>query len=162
MSLAAEMLVRDLKGSFDILSMTIADLSDADLFTRPVPAANHPFWQIGHLASVESFMINKYGGMPMTLPEGWHAKFKNKVTNHEDSPGFFGMGKDELIKQFDAVRQATIRFTQSLNDDDLKKPTGWEMAPSVAAVIGMNLGHTLMHIGQIQVLRRKLGKPILF
>lgn len=161
MSLAAEMLVNDLKATHGMLAGAVADLTEAEMFVRPVPGANHPFWQIGHLVSAESHMLNKFCGLPMNVPAEWHAKFKNKVTNHEDSPAFFGVSKDELMKQFGAVRQATIAYAEKLTDEDLKKPTGWDMAPTVGALIGLNLGHTTMHLGQVQVLRRKLGKPIL-
>ena len=34
--------------------------------------------------------------------------------------------------------------------------------PTVADVVGLGSMHIGMHVGQIQVLRRKLGKPILF
>lgn len=161
MSLAADMLVNDLKVTHGMLAGAVADLTEAEMYMRPVPGANHPFWQIGHLASAESHMLSKFCGRPAVVSPEWHAKFKNKVTNHEDSPAFFGVSKDELMKQFETVRQSTINFAKSLSDEELKKPTGWDMAPTVGAVIGLNLGHTTMHLGQVQVLRRKLNKPIL-
>jgi len=37
------------KGNASIMDTYLADLSDADLLVRPVPAANHAAWQLGHL-----------------------------------------------------------------------------------------------------------------
>jgi hypothetical protein len=37
-----------------------------------------------------------------------------------------------------------------------------KMCPTVGHVVHLFPTHAAMHIGQIQVLRRKLGKPILF
>src|SRR5437899_1995015 len=39
-----ELLADGLKRSFDMLNMTLSDFSDADMFVRPCPGANHPTW----------------------------------------------------------------------------------------------------------------------
>ena len=49
--------------------------------------------------------------------------------------------------------------------DQLTHPTPGPMAdfaPTVGHLVLMIGGHTLMHLGQMQVIRRKLGKPLLF
>jgi hypothetical protein len=50
-------------------------------------------------------------------------------------------------------------------DADLDKPTQGNMAqfaPTLGALLLLQSNHTLMHAGQFTVLRRKLGKPVLF
>jgi uncharacterized damage-inducible protein DinB len=58
-----------------------------------------------------------------------------------------------------------VAFAKSCTPADLNKP-GPErmarMAPTVGHVLGLLGNHYMMHMGQIQVLRRKLGKPVLF
>jgi len=36
------------------------------------------------------------------------------------------------------------------------------MCPTNADIVALGIGHDTMHIGQFQVIRRKLGKPVLF
>ena len=48
---------------------------------------------------------------------------------------------------------------------DLDKPTPGEMAkyaPTVGALFLLTSNHVMMHAGQFTVVRRKLGKPVLF
>src|SRR5437764_10572581 len=40
-----------------LLANYLEGLSDADLFVRPVPGANHLAWQLGHLISSEVKMV---------------------------------------------------------------------------------------------------------
>ena len=52
-----------------------------------------------------------------------------------------------------------------LSDADLDRPTQGRMAtfaPRLGDLLVLVSNHTLMHGGQISVLRRKLGKPVLF
>ena len=37
-----------------------------------------------------------------------------------------------------------------------------EFAPTLGAMLLLNANHVMMHAGQFSVVRRKLGKPILF
>ena len=55
---AIELLTRNLNQSAEMLKMTLADFTDEELLTRPVTGANHPLWQVGHLCSAETFLIN--------------------------------------------------------------------------------------------------------
>jgi uncharacterized damage-inducible protein DinB len=73
--------------------------------------------------------------------------------------------KDEYLKLFDEVRAATIAAVMKLTDADLDRPTTGSMkayAPTLGVLLLMAANHTLMHAGQFSVIRRKLGKPVLF
>ena len=37
-----------------------------------------------------------------------------------------------------------------------------QMAPTLGALLLLNANHVMMHAGQFTVVRRKLGKPVLF
>jgi hypothetical protein len=53
----------------------------------------------------------------------------------------------------------------TLKPEDLDRPGAErfkEIAPTVGHVLSLIGSHLTMHVGQMQVIRRKLGKPILF
>jgi hypothetical protein len=158
--LAADILQRDLK----TLTMTLADFTEAEMFVRPCPGANHAAWQLGHLIAAESHIVN--GAWPNAvpaLPAEFVGKF-NKQTASIDSPEAFA-SKEQLIHAFSTARAHTVAWVKKLTLEDLSKPVGGPMAewvPTIGHVVFILPGHTNMHVGQFQVIRRKLGKPILF
>ncbi len=150
--------------SLDMLKMTLADFSDADMLARPCPGANHAAWQLGHLIGAETGLINgcSPGAMP-ELPAGFQDKFK-KTSAAIDDPSAFP-NKSELVSLIEKTRAGSIRWIKSLTDEDLNKPVeaGFKnFLPTWHHVVAVLPDHTSMHIGQFQVIRRKLGKPVLF
>lgn len=158
--LAAELLTRNL----EMLKSTIADFSDADMLARPCPGANHTAWQLGHLINSEVSILNglKPGSAP-TLPPGFAEKFKRDNAGNDD-PNFFPK-KAELLDTFSKVRGATAAFARNLSPAEMNQPSPEKVrswAPTVGHLLAMIPAHVAMHVGQFQVARRKLGKPVLF
>lgn len=159
-----EMIVSGLRRNGELLKLTLADFSEADMLVRPVPAANHAAWMVGHLAAAEAAMVNACapGAIP-ALPDGFGERFTGKTTSVDDPARL--AGKEELLATFDRVRSATIAWASTLVAADLTKP-GPErvraIAPTVGALLNLLTTHVALHTGQIQVIRRKLGKPVLF
>ena len=95
------------------------------------------------------------------LPAGF-AERHTKETAAKDT----GFGtKAEYLNLFNKVRQATIDALAKLSDADLDKPTSgpsprWPRRSG--RLLGLNADHVQMHGGQFSVVRRKLGKPVLF
>ncbi|MCI0456812.1 MAG: DinB family protein [Gemmataceae bacterium] len=148
-----------------VLTWYLSDLSDADLLTRPVPAANHVAWQLGHLIAAERFLIsqNVPGAAYPELPAGFEERHHKTKAANEPPQGFATKG--EYVALFNKVREATLANLAKLSDADLDKPTKGDIAkfaPTLGALCVLVSNHTLMHGGQITVLRRKLGKPVLF
>ena len=159
----AEFLAGSLARTGDMLKMTIADFSDADFLVRPTPTANHTAWQIGHLIASESGMVAACGAPKTDLPPGFAARFTKETAKLDDPKAF--PTKKELLDLFDKVRNSSATFAKSLTDQDLAKPGPEQMrrmAPTVADLLNMSNHHIMMHLGQLQVIRRKLGKPLLF
>jgi hypothetical protein len=158
-------IVAALKSTKSILDMYVADLSDADLFVRPAPTANHIAWQLGHVIAGDPFLMSGQGlelSFPK-LPDGFD-KLYDKEGSRKDGPDGF-LTKAEYLGLFEKVRAATIAAVEKLTDADLDKPTQGPMAPFASTLGELFLliaNHTLMHAGQFTVLRRKLGKPVLF
>jgi len=158
--LIADTLAADLPG----LNGTLADFSDADLLARPVPAANHPAWQLGHMIVSETNAGNlvRPGSMP-ELPAGFAERFSKDRARSDNAADF--PKKADLLAQFEKTRRATVAWVRKLSPQELDAPSpeklrGW--APTVGRLALALSGHVAMHIGQFQVARRKLGKPVLF
>jgi hypothetical protein len=154
-----------LKSTQETMQRYVSDLSDADFLVRPVPNANHLAWQFGHLINAECDLVHKElpGGAAMERPAGFKEQF-TKEAAAIDSPKAFAK-KAELMALFNQAREATLAALEKLSDADLDKPTEGRMAkfaPTLGAIMLLQSNHTLMHGGQITVLRRKLGKPVLF
>jgi hypothetical protein len=146
-----------------MLGMFIADLSDADLLVRPVPAANHIAWQLGHLIKSEFMFINMTGGTPPAAPAGFDDQYSKQTAAQEPPKGF--LTKAQYLELFNKTRESTLASLNKYSDADLDKPTPGDMAkfaPTMGALFLLTANHTMMHAGQFTVVRRKLGKPVLF
>lgn len=154
-----------LEGTRATLNWFVGDLSDADLFVRPVPAANHIAWQIGNVIVGDKWLVAEQ--MPEAaspeLPAGFMETHGPEGTKKDGPDGF--LTKAEYLSLFDAVRSATIATVGTLSDADLDRPAVGkiaEFAPTLGRVLLLVSDHTLMHAGQFSVVRRLLNKPVLF
>jgi hypothetical protein len=158
--LMSDVLSRDV----EVLKMTLADFSDAEMLARPAPGANHAAWQVGHLVGVAANLVGAVA--PGVIPAAVAAlgeKCGGK-TAHVDDPAFFPP-KTDLLETFTQAYDAAANWLKTLTPDDLPKPTPGriaEFAPTVGHLGIVLSGHVMMHVGQMQVIRRKLGKPLLF
>jgi hypothetical protein len=148
-----------------MLTWYLSDLSDEDLLVRPVPTANHLAWQLGHLILAERLMVGH--SVPGTsypeLPAGFAEQHHKKMAAVDPPKGF--ATKAEYVNLFDQTRVATLGNLEKMSDADLDKPISGDMArfaPTVGALFLLQSNHTLLHGGQFTVVRRKLGKPVLF
>jgi hypothetical protein len=162
---AKEAIRTALTSTQNLLGWYISDLSDADLLVRPVPNANHTAWQLGHLIHAEHQLLSpEIPGIPYpALPAGW-ADQHGKTAAAMDPPKGFAT-KEEYQSLFNRTREATLATLNKLSETDLDKPVRSKMkefAPTWGALLLLQSNHTLMHAGQFTVVRRKLGKPVLF
>lgn len=144
-----------------ILKMTIADFSEAEMFTRPCPGANHAMWQLGHLICAEASMVNGVTpGAVQAIPAGFEEKFSKDRATLDDPKEF--PTKDELLAVVESVRCASVSWVKTLEEHDLVKPGPEKMRnfiPTIGIMVNLIPDHLAMHVGQLQVIRRKLGKP---
>ncbi len=143
----------------------LEDLSDTDFLVRPVPGANHLAWQIGHLIHSEIMLVRSQvsDAKYPDLPADWADVHSPKTAGNEGPGGF--RSKAEYLSIFNEVRGSTIANVGKLTDADLDRPTQGrftEFAPKLGNMLLMVVNHTLMHAGQFSVVRRKLGKPVIF
>lgn len=159
---AKDVLASFLKSSRWVTNTYLGDLSDADLLVRPVPNANHIAWQLGHFIGTEAGWLQPKipGANPAALPAGFAERHSND-TARSDS-GF--LTKAEYLALAETVRAATLDALERLPEADLEKESGlnWDMVPTVGSMFQLIANHELMHAGQFVVVRRLLGKPVLF
>jgi hypothetical protein len=129
-----------------------------------VPGANHAAWQVGHLVALEAMLCGLYApASAPALPADAKKTYGKEGASSDDAARFFK--KDEALKLFSQARGGLVAWVKTLTEADLAKPApeqfkGW--VATIGALLLQLPGHTAMHVGQIQVIRRKLGKPILF
>jgi hypothetical protein len=143
----------------------LSDLSDADLVARPVPAANHIAWQLGHLIASEVSLVRSQlpdAAYP-ELPAGFAEQHSQEMATQDPPKGF--LSKQQYLDLFNRVREASKATVAKLSDADLDRPSTGNMAsfaPTLGSFFLLIVNHTMMHSGQFSVVRRKLGKPVLF
>jgi hypothetical protein len=146
----------------DLVQAHVSDFTDADMLVRPVENANHAAWQLGHLATSTTALVNM--AMPGALPELPADFVERHGTAGARLNGGFG-SKDDLINRFCDVNDAMIDWLKKLTPEDAARSTPAKMkgfADTIGHLAQMHPVHVMMHLGQIQVIRRKLGKPVLF
>src|SRR5437868_12301336 len=91
-----------------LVNTALGDLGDADLLVRPVPAANHIAWQLGHIINSERKLASTQipGAAYPELPAGFDEQHA-KTTAAIDPPKGFG-SKKEYLDLFKKVREATL------------------------------------------------------
>lgn len=145
-----------------VMSSYLEDLTDDDLLVRPVEGAHNAAWQLGHLICSESQMIGGIRPQAQTLLSGDFARRHDKSRAFEPAEQW-AVSKSEYLRLMELVRSATLSLLRELSEEDLSA-AGPEFtrkyAPMVGSVFASIGSHELMHAGQIAVIRRKLGKPV--
>lgn len=151
--------------SRQILTLFMADLSDADLLVRPVPSANCIAWQLGHVITSEAGLGAMIpGSTPAELPAGFADRHKSDAAKADPATAGFHT-KAEYLAVFDKVRAHTLALVDAVHEADLDMPTTGRItaiAPTVGHVLVLLGAHLAMHAGQFSVVRRLLGKPVAF
>jgi hypothetical protein len=150
---------------YELARLLVSDLSDADLLVRPVPQANHIAWQLGHLIlqECESIGSQDLGVKYPELPIDFAQRHSDATAGVEPPRGF--LAKAEYLDLLGQAHAATMATLARLSDADLDKAvTGNEgiKDPTLGDLflsINSNQG---VHQGQFAIIRRKLGKPVLY
>jgi hypothetical protein len=142
----------------------LSDLSDADLLVRPTAGANHIAWQLGHVIVAEAnmFLPKLPGAKAVELPAGFAEQHGGQTASLEPPTGF--LTKEQYLELLKSTRQAVLDALDALDDAalDADSGMGWDMVPTVGSNFIFIAEHEMMHASQFSVVRRALGKPVLF
>lgn len=158
---ATDVLAAMLEKNLGVVKMTLADFTDEEMMVRPAPQSNHPMWTLAHLAISEHYLIGQHNPNMPPLPEGFRDRYYGEAKESDQLSDF--PGKQALLDLFETIRLATIAWVRGLPPErlsDENKALG-HIFPQVHDIIAMQSMHATMHLGQWQVVRRKLGKPVL-
>ncbi len=149
----------------DLMGRLMAGLTDADLLVRPTPEANHMLWQLTHLTQSQVMLAGLVSpDAPVAVPAHF-AEAGKKAAAASDDPATFP-SRAEVMDVLDRAHAAIVAGVTKMSDADLSKPSPEpmrKMGPELADILLMaGATHMALHVGQLQVLRRKLGKPIVF
>lgn len=161
MSPAIQLIVDNVHGNTEFAKLTLADFTDAEMFTRPSPASWHVMYQIGHCINGEAYLMSKLDLGVEMLPADFSAMFGPDRAGITDPAKF--PTKARLLEMLDWQRSRTTAALAKLTEADLLKPSplpNW--APTMGRLLLLIGDHMTMHLGQVQVARRLLGKPVLF
>jgi hypothetical protein len=137
---------------------------------RPDPAANTVGWLLWHLTRVQDDHVADLAGVEQAWPL-WRERFA--LPYEEDATGY-GQTADEVGQlQVDAsllagyhadVHARTLRYVQSLDDDELARVVDSSWDPPVTASVRLVsvLGDALQHLGQasyVAGLAERAGLP---
>ncbi|MCC6239944.1 MAG: DinB family protein [Phycisphaerales bacterium] len=160
---ASEVLASLLENSLGTVKATLADFTDEQMLTRPSPKSHHPMWVILHLTMAEHRFIGAHNPNMPPVPADLAAHYHKGKTLENATLADYPGGKKAVLGAFEATRKATIAWVRSLTPEQLEQPSKElaQMFPKLHNLIGMQVLHTMMHIGQCQVVRRVLDKPVL-
>lgn len=153
-------IIASLESNLGMLGGILSDFTDQDMLARPVAGANHAAWQVGHLILSENGIISaaKPGVLP-ALPAGLAERFNSEMAKCDDAARF--PKKAELLEMFGAQRAGVIAYVKGASEEELGTAMPERMrgfVPTIAAAVLFLPAHVAMHVGQIQVMRRKLNK----
>lgn len=145
----------------------LEDMTEADLFARYAPQANHLAWQLGHLIQAECHYLGVLDSQLGTsfstsLPEGFAQKHTNE-TAASNNPADF-CDRETYLKLFNQQRQASLAALAAVSESDLEKPLDEPtiLFSNVEQVFYLIACHEVMHSGQITAVRRQVGRPVAF
>jgi uncharacterized damage-inducible protein DinB len=147
-----------------VTDMLLADFTDAEILVRPVSGANHTAWQLGHLVTSLNYFGETIepGSMP-PLPAGFAERHTKETAGKDDAAAF--LGKSEYLRLLDTQREALVKVLDKLPETRFTDDAPAEMrdyAPKISDVLSLAAEHEMMHSGHFSVVRRRLGKPVVF
>lgn len=155
-------IANSLKMSQGLLKTYLGDLTDSEIMQRPAAGANHIAWQLGHIISAEQQLFS--GVFPESyrpLPEGFAQKHSKETCGNDQAQDFYPV--KTYVEVMEQVRADTLKALDEIPDAKLDQASPERLqriAPKLGDMFLFASAHFLMHSGQIAVLRRALGKPI--
>ena len=143
-----------------MLNEWVADIPEDKMTTRAVDGGVHLAWILSHLAWSEVGTVNKFI-REQPNPQRGLGKACGMGSVVVDDAGDYP-SKSEALANLEKVRAETLKFLDSLSEQDLDKPVkqGPPEFKSWGSIFALIASHEAHHGGQISVIWRRLGhKP---
>ena len=154
-------IVRSWRAQRDYAERLVADLSDADMVSQPVPGVvmNHPAWTFGHLSPYGPVLAAILQGRPfddpMQSPFGKGSKPTSDAAAYPPKTELMATylrGHDDLEAALTSVDPAVLARPVPLKRWEERFPRIGDVA------IHLTLHHESAHLGQISAWRRAGGR----
>lgn len=153
-----DVLVHNLTATQMMVQRFTADLQPHEYLHRPTEKSNCAAWTVGHLALSDRHVLQQLGAELPTLPDGFEPRFRRD----EGCPqaGDFG-DVSAIVPVFDAHRTRLIDAVKLTVPEQFEKPMEkpHPMFKTLGEYVSFMSAHTAMHVGQITIIRRSLGRP---
>jgi hypothetical protein len=143
--------------------MLAAFQTPEDWCRQAVPGTNHALWFAGHMAMTDNFFLGMIAPGQEKQYEGWDKYFGmgSKPTNDPDDYPPVA----EVLDTMRERRTALLKALKGRSDAELAGPPAGganDFIPDLAAVYEVTNWHEALHLGQVTVVRRALGRKPLF
>ncbi|HEV2294587.1 MAG TPA: DinB family protein [Tepidisphaeraceae bacterium] len=153
-----DVLVHNLSATQLMVQRFTADLQPHEYLHRPTEKANCAAWTVGHLALSDRHVLMQLGAELPPLPDGFDQRFSRAEGCPE--AGDFG-DVAGILPTFDEHRTRLIEAVKRATPEQLAKPLEkpHPMFKTLGELVSFMSAHTAMHVGQITIIRRSLGRP---
>jgi len=156
-----EAIAYSLRSSKTMFHRYLDDLKPEEFQHRPCLGANNASWIVGHLTCVDRAQLERLEAKPLPeLPEGFKERFATTRAAATGTVADFGDPGD-LLRYFDEHRDLFIKTIEHLPATVLNSPPPFDsplFADRGESLLFVGL-HTTMHLGQLSIIRRSLGRP---
>ena len=157
---------KEIAASFRVVrnnTLKIAEEIPEDKYSfRPAEGSRTIAQTLIHISNAHRFALEIHHNNLRSTMEGFNfPAFIGPIAASEQEP----MTKAQIVARLTAAGEEFETWVKTLSPESLMKPTPESMqkfAPTVSHILHMAGTHLGMHMGQMQVVRRKLGKPVLF
>ena len=143
-----------------MLNEWVNDIPEDKMTVRAIDGGVHLAWILSHLAWSEAGTINKFI-REQPNPMRRLGKACGMGSTVVDDAGAYP-SKSEALANLEKVRAETLKFLETLSEDDLDKPVegGPPEFKTWGSIFALIASHEAHHGGQISVIWRRLGnKP---
>jgi len=142
------------------------DLTPAEWFWHPAEFTTHVAWQVGHLAVSEyNLCLRRLRGRTKEdetlLPDAFIEHFKLGSQPAADPADYPPIAEIKRVR--DAVHAQMLKELSTLSDEALDVPVEQPhpVFKTKLGAVDYAPSHEMVHVGQIALLRRLMGKPAL-
>ncbi|MFZ0666418.1 MAG: DinB family protein [Acidimicrobiales bacterium] len=145
------------------LHHALEGLSEEELSVRLDRDANSICWLAWHLTRVQDDHVSAVSGADQVyLTGGWADRFALPMDVHEtgyghssEQVGLVRSDSETLLGYYDEVHEQTLRFIDSLTDDDLDRVVDdhWDPPVTLGVRLVSVINDDTQHVGQAAILR---------